>query len=74
MNITTRIDLKELDYSVISDVFEGALPYHCELHEASLANIAPARPAPNSPSHKLWPRRFHQLTKPSLAWWPPIDP
>jgi hypothetical protein len=74
MIITTCIDLRELDCSVISAVFEGALPYRCELHEASLANIASGRPALNSPSHKLWPRRFHQLTKSSPAWWPPIDP
>lgn len=71
MNITTCIDLKELDCSIISAAFEGALPYCCELHEASLA---PGRPASNSPSHKLWHRRFHQLTKSSPAWWPPIDP
>jgi hypothetical protein len=68
MDITTCIDLKELDCSVISAVFEGALPYRCELHEASLANIPSDRPALNSPSHKLWPRRFHQLTKSSPAW------
>ena len=53
MNITTCIDLKELDCSVISAVFESALPYCCELHEASLANIATGRPASNSPSHTL---------------------
>ena len=53
MNTTTWIDLKELDCSVKSAVFDGALLDRRELHEASLANIATARLALRSPSHKL---------------------
>jgi len=73
---TLKLLTRQLFMNMTKCIEFGGLDLRCHIgyFRSCLANIAPGRPASNSSSHKLWHRRFYQLTKSSPAWWPPINP